>query len=83
MTYTVDIRNSAIPYTTEDLLRYAENGLLYCGDTSLSELVEKLTEYYESKERNVEQELDDAEEEAYSRGRSEIISDIMAYLEDL
>lgn len=57
--------------------------MLCCGDTSLSELVEKVAEYYESKESDFKTELDDAEEEAYSRGRSEAISEIKGYLEDL
>ena len=45
MTFTINIENgparSATLYTAEDIIRYNDAGLLYCGDVCLSSVIDE------------------------------------------
>ena len=41
MTFTINIENGTSLYTVEDLIRYNDAGLLYCGDVCLSSVIDK------------------------------------------
>lgn len=85
MTFKVNIEKGTSLYTTDELISYGLSGCLYAGDTDLTAFVEQIVSHYESK---IEQAsgvryIDDAEEEAYSRGRSELLDEIKNYLENI
>jgi len=81
MTFTINIENGTSLYTAEDIIRYNEAGLLYCGDVCLSSVIDKIVEYYEKREENL---LSDDE---YQRGRNdgydEAVSEIRGFIQSM
>ena len=83
MTFKVNIQNGTSLYTTDELISYGLSGCLYAGDTDLTAFVERIVTHYETKCLAEQMYVDEAEEEAYSRGRSELLDEIKNYLENL
>lgn len=83
MTFKVNIEQGTSLYTTDELISYGLSGCLYAGDTDLTKFVEQIVTHYETKCLTNEMSVDEAEEEAYSRGRSDAISEMMGCLENL
>lgn len=83
MTFKVNIEQGTSLYTTDELISYGLSGCLYAGDTDLTAFVEQIVSHYETKCVAHEMSVDEAEEEAYSRGRSDAISEMMGCLENL
>lgn len=83
MTFKVNIEHGISLYTTDELISYGLSGCLYAGDTDLTAFVEQIVTHYETKCLAHGMCVDEAEEEAYSRGRSDAISEMMGYLENI
>lgn len=83
MTFKVNIENGTSFYTTDELISYGLSGCLYAGEAELTFLVEQIVTHYETKCVVHEMSVDEAEEEAYSRGRSELLDEIKNYLENI
>lgn len=83
MTFKVNIEQGTSLYTTDELISYGLSGCLYAGDTDLTAFVEQIVTHYETKCVAHETSVDEAEEEAYSRGRSDAINEMMGCLENL
>lgn len=83
MTFKVSIENGTTLYTTDELISYGLSGCLYAGEIDLTAFVEQIVSHYETKCVSHEMSVDEAEEEAYSRGRSELLDEIKNYLENI
>jgi hypothetical protein len=85
MTFKVNIENGTSLYTTDELISYGLSGCLYAGEVELTFLVEQIVTHYEDKleQASGSRYIDDAEEEGYQRGRSELLDEIKNYLENL
>lgn len=83
MTFKVNIENGTSLYTTDELISYGLSGYLYAGDTDLTALVEQIVTHYEDKQKTYETDINDLEDDAYSRGRSELLDEIRNYLENM
>ncbi len=66
MTYALDICNTNISsYSSDDIISYASQDLLYCGDKSLQEIVMKIVEQYDAEINKLKEE---AKSEQYWEG---------------
>lgn len=85
MTFKVNIEHGISLYTTDELISYGLSGCLYAGETDLTVFVEQIVSYYEDKieQASGSRYIDDAEEEGYQRGRSELLDEIKNYLENM
>lgn len=89
MTFKVNIEHgvcgadSTSLYTTGELISYGLSGCLYAGDTDLTAFVEQIVTHYETKCLAHETDINDLEDDAYSRGRRDAISEMMGCLENL
>lgn len=83
MTFKVNIEHGISLYTTDELISYGLSGCLYSGDTDLTTFVERIVTHYETKCLANETDVNDLEDDAYSRGRSDAISEMMGCLENL
>lgn len=83
MTFKVNIEQGTSLYTTDELISYGLSGCLYAGETDLTAFVEQIVTHYETKCLVDQMSVDEAEEEAYSRGRSELLDEIKNYLENI
>ena len=83
MTFKVNIEHGTSLYTTNELISYGLSGCLYAGDTDLTEFVEQIVSHYETKCLAHETDVNDLEDDAYSRGRSELLDEIKNYLENI
>ena len=83
MTYTVNIEQGLSMYSSDELINYAHNGCLYANGVCLSELVEKILARDEALEYATEQEIDDKIENARCDARSELIDEIIGYLNNI
>ena len=89
MTFKVNIEHgvcgagSTSLYTTDELISYGLSGCLYAGETNLTAFVEQIAAHYEDKQRTYETDINDLEDDAYSRGRSELLNEIKNYLENI
>lgn len=83
MTFKVNIEHGISLYTTDELISYGLSGCLYAGDTDLTAFVEQIVSHYETKCLAHETDINDLEDDAYSRGRSDAISEMMGCLENL
>lgn len=83
MTFKVNIENGTSFYTTDELISYGLSGCLYAGDTDLTAFVEQIVTHYETKCVVDQMSDDEAEEEGYQRGRSELLDEIKNYLENI
>lgn len=79
MTFKVNIENSTSLYTTDELISYGLSGCLYAGDTNLTAFVEQIVTHYETKCVAEQMSVDEAVEEV----KSELISNIMEFLENI
>ena len=85
MTFKVNIEHGTSLYTTDELISYGLSGCLYAGGTDLTAFVEQIVTHYEDKleQASGSRYIDDAEEEGYQRGRSELLDEIKNYLENI
>lgn len=91
MTFKVNIEHGACGagstslYTTDEIISYGLSGCLYAGDRDLTAFVEQIVSHYEDKLEQVHCSyvVEDAEEEGYQRGRSELLDEIKNYLENI
>lgn len=85
MTFKVNIEHGTSLYTTDELISYGLSGCLYAGETDLTAFVEQIVTHYEDKLEQASGScyIDDAEEEGYQRGRSELLDEIKNYLENI
>lgn len=83
MTFKVNIEQGTSLYTTDELISYGMSGCLYAGNTDLTALVEQIVAHYETKCLAHETDINDLEDDAYSRGRNDAISEMMGCLENL
>ena len=83
MTFKVNIEHGISLYTTDELISYGLSGCPYVGETDLIALVEQIVTHYETKCLAGQMSVDEAEEEAYSRGRNELLDEIKNYLENI
>ena len=89
MTFKVNIEHgvcgadSTSLYTTDELISYGLSGCLYAGDTDLTAFVERIVTHYEDRRVAHETDISDLEDDAYSRERSDAISEMMGCLENL
>lgn len=83
MTFKVNIEQGTSLYTTDELISYGLSGCLYAGDTDLTAFVEQIVTHYENKQKTYETDINDLEDDAYSRGRSELLNEIKNYLENI
>ena len=85
MTFKVNIEQGTSLYTIGELISYGLSGCLYAGDTDLTAFVERIVTHYETKIElaSGSRYIDDAEEEGYQRGRSELLDEIKNYLENI
>jgi len=82
VTFTINIENGTSLYTAEDLIRYNDAGLLYCGDVCLSSVIDKIVEYYEEKLS----EMKESEGETYSdyqEGYQAAVSEIRGFVDNM
>ncbi len=76
MTYALDICNTNMSsYSSDDIISYASQDLLYCRDKSLQEIVMKIVEQYDA-------EIDKVKEEAYDKGYDSGYDDARREFED-
>jgi hypothetical protein len=89
MTFKVNIEHgvcgadSTSLYTTDELISYGLSGCLYAGETDLTAFVEQIVSHYETKCVAHDTDINDLEDDAYSRGRSELLDEIKNYLENI
>ena len=83
MSFKVNIEQGTSLYTTDELISYGLSGCLYAGETDLTAFVERIVSHYETKCLAHEMSVDEAEEEGYERGRSELLDEIKNYLENI
>lgn len=83
MTFKVNIQNGTSFYTTDELISYGLSGCLYAGEADLTAFVEQIVTHYEDKQKTYETDINDLEDDAYSRGRSELLDEIKNYLENI
>ena len=83
MSFKVNIEQGTSLYTTDELISYGLFGCLYAGEVELTFLVERIVTHYEDKQKTYETDINDLEDDAYSRGRSELLDEIKNYLENI
>lgn len=83
MTFKVNIEQGTSLYTTDELISYGLSGCLYAGETDLTAFVERIVTHYETKCLAHETDINDLEDDAYSRGRNDAIREMMGCLENL
>lgn len=87
MTYTINIEQGISMYSSDELINYAHNGCLYANGVCLSELVEKVLARDEALEYANEQEIDvrieNARCDARYTAKSEVIDEIIGYLNNI
>lgn len=83
MTYTINIEQGISIYSSDELISYAHNGCLYANGVCLSELVEKILARDEALEYATEKDIDDRIENARCDARSEVIDEIIGYLNNI
>ena len=75
----IDISQGFAHYSTQELISYSDAGILYCGDFSLSDFIDKVIE----REDNLKQFTQDDIDEAHADGVAEGIRRAIAKLEDM
>lgn len=83
MTYTINIEQGISMYSSDELINYAHNGCLYANGVCLSELVEKILARDEALDYAAERDIDDRIENARYSARSEVIDEIIGYLNNI
>lgn len=83
MTFTINIENGTSFYTAEELIRYNDAGLLYCGDVCLSSVIDKIVEYYESKIEQDKGNVADSYQEGYDKGYRDAVSEIRGFIQSM
>lgn len=82
MTFTINIENGTSLYTAEDIIRYNDAGLLYCGDVCLSSVIDKIVEYYEDKLSEIK-ETQDEDGIAWREGYDAAVSEIRGFVDNM
>lgn len=86
MTFTINIENrmtcNVSQHTAEDLIRYNDAGLLYCGDVCLSSVIDKIVEYYEEKLSEMK-ESQDEDGIAWREGYDAAVSEIRGFVDNM
>lgn len=82
MTFTINIENGTSIYTAEDIIRYNDSGLLYCGDICLSSVIDKIVEYYEEKLSEMK-ETQDEDGIAWREGYDAAVSEIRGFVDNM
>ncbi len=83
MTFTINIENGTSLYTAEDLIRYNNAGLLYCGDVCLSSVIDKIVEYYESKIEYDKGSVTDSYQEGYDEGYRDAVGQVRGFVDNM
>lgn len=84
MSLLINIENGTSVYTAEDLIRYNDSGLLYCGDVCLSSVIDKIVEYYEEKLSHMKEELIQYDGyEKFDEGYRAAVRDIRGFVDDM
>lgn len=83
MTFTINIENGASIYTAEDLIRYNNAGLLYCGDVCLSSVIDKIVEYYENKIEYDKGSVVDSYQEGYDEGYRDAVGQVRRFVDNM
>ena len=84
MTLTINIENGTSVYTAEDIIRYNDAGLLYCGDVCLSGLIDKIVEYYEEKLSDMKEELMQYDGyEKFDEGYRAAVNEIRGFVDNM
>lgn len=83
MTFTINIENGTSIYTAEDLIRYNDAGLLYCGDVCLSSVIDKIVEYYESNIEQDKENVTDSYQEGYDEGYRDAVGQVRGFVNDM
>ena len=83
MTFTINIENGTSLYTVEDLIRYNDAGLLYCGDVCLSSVIDKIVEYYESKIEYDKGSMIDSYQEGYDEGYRDAVGEVRRFVDNM
>jgi hypothetical protein len=84
MTFTINIENGTSLYTAEDIIRYNDASLLYCGDVCLSSVIDKIVEYYEEKLSEMKEELMQYDGyEKFDEGYRAAVRDVRGFVDNM
>jgi len=80
----IDVQNRFVHYSAEELIDYANSGLLYAGSYCLSDLVDKIASYPSVEMLNThEEEKAEAYQEGIDEGSRSSISEAISLIEGM